>query len=66
MDVILNGASRHLDDQATVATAVAAGAAGTTGVAVAVNDTVVPRAAWARTPLAPGDRVEVLVAMQGG
>jgi sulfur carrier protein len=36
------------------------------GVAVAVDAEVVPRAAWATTILADGDRVEVLVAVQGG
>lgn len=36
------------------------------GIAVAVNDRVVPRAAWATTHLAPGDRVEVLHAIAGG
>jgi sulfur carrier protein len=36
------------------------------GIAVAVNETVVPRAAWDATKLAPGDRVEILTAVQGG
>ncbi|MEU3944989.1 sulfur carrier protein ThiS [Streptomyces sp. NPDC029526] len=36
------------------------------GVAAAVNETVVPRAQWPSTPLAEGDRVEVLTAVQGG
>ncbi|WP_265520703.1 sulfur carrier protein ThiS [Oerskovia flava] len=36
------------------------------GVAVAVNDAVLPRGAWATTTLAPGDRVEVVTAVQGG
>ncbi|MGW2743539.1 sulfur carrier protein ThiS [Streptomyces sp. NPDC001450] len=36
------------------------------GVAAAVNETVVPRAQWATTALAEGDRVEVLTAVQGG
>ena len=36
------------------------------GVAVALNGTVVPRAQWSATPLADGDRVEVLTAVQGG
>jgi sulfur carrier protein len=36
------------------------------GVAVAVGDEVVPRAAWTTTTLTEGDRVEVLVAVQGG
>jgi sulfur carrier protein len=36
------------------------------GVAVAVNDEVVPRADWPRLPLADGDVVEVVTAVQGG
>lgn len=36
------------------------------GIAIAVNDRVVPRSAWATTILAPDDRVEVLHAIAGG
>ncbi|MGP5072714.1 sulfur carrier protein ThiS [Arthrobacter rhombi] len=36
------------------------------GLAAAVNDEVVPRSAWAGTPLQPGDRIELLSAVQGG
>jgi len=36
------------------------------GVAVAVNESLVPRAAWPATELQPGDRVEIVVAVQGG
>ncbi len=36
------------------------------GIAVAVNDEVVRRTAWAHTELAAGDRVDVLTAVQGG
>ncbi len=35
------------------------------GVAVAVNETVVPRSGWDR-PIAEGDVVDVLTAVQGG
>jgi sulfur carrier protein len=42
------------------------GGAGQGGVAVAVNDEVVPRRVWSATALADGDRVEVLTAVQGG
>lgn len=38
----------------------------TAGVAVAVNDRVVPRAQWDSVRLAAGDRVEVVRAVQGG
>ena len=36
------------------------------GVAVAVGDRVVRRAAWSETRVRPGDRVEVVTAAQGG
>lgn len=36
------------------------------GVAVAVNDTVVPRSHWSHHPLRDGDRVEIIQATQGG
>jgi sulfur carrier protein len=40
--------------------------AGAHGVAVALNGAVVPRAAWAKTRLSPGDAVEIVRAKQGG
>ena len=36
------------------------------GVAVAVNDTMVPRSGWSAHALADGDRVLVIQATQGG
>ncbi|WP_017609710.1 sulfur carrier protein ThiS [Nocardiopsis xinjiangensis] len=36
------------------------------GIAVAVNDEVLRRPAWAATRLGTGDRVDVLTAVQGG
>lgn len=36
------------------------------GVAVAVNGEVVPRRDWPDTPLAPGDEVDIVGAVQGG
>ncbi len=36
------------------------------GIAVAVNAGVTPRAAWARTRLRPGDRVEIIHPKAGG
>lgn len=38
----------------------------TKGVAVAVNEEVVPRSTWPVTALRDGDRVEILEAHQGG
>lgn len=36
------------------------------GIAVAVNEEVVPRDDWPRWPLADGDRIEIVTAVQGG
>ena len=36
------------------------------GIAVAVNGAIVPRAAWAHTPLRAGDSIEIVRARQGG
>lgn len=38
----------------------------TSGVAAALNETVVPRGQWSAAALTDGDRVEVLTAVQGG
>lgn len=40
--------------------------ADTKGVAVAVNDAVVPKRKWDATGLEPGDAVEIIHAVQGG
>jgi sulfur carrier protein len=61
----LNGQARDIE-AATVAELVAGLTTATRGVAVAVDDTVVPRSQWAGTALRDGARVEVLVATQGG
>ncbi len=66
MRLLLNGSERELPDGATVADAVAALGAPGRGVAVAVDDDVVPRADWASHELRDGVRVEVLTAVQGG
>ncbi len=66
MQVWINGARHVLADGAGVADALAVLGAPTTGVAVAVDGVVVPRATWADTALADDARVEVLTAVQGG
>ena len=66
MFVEINGERRELADGATVPDALGALGLPRTGVAVAVDGEVVPRAQWAVTALANGARVEVLTAVQGG
>ncbi len=36
------------------------------GIAVALNEAVVPRARWPETRLAPGDRIEIVRPIVGG
>jgi sulfur carrier protein len=66
--VTINGEPRELPTAATVADVVdrLPGTPEGRGVAVAVEGEVVPRAAWARTALDEGARVEIVVAVQGG
>jgi sulfur carrier protein len=66
MIVIVNGDSRDLPAGMTVETVVAQITEARTGVAVALNDEVVRRSAWASTPVCEADRVEILTAVQGG
>jgi sulfur carrier protein len=67
MKLVVNAVESDVDEAVTVADIVF-GLAGTEsrGIAVAINDDVVPRSAWADTLPAEGDRVEVLSAVQGG
>ena len=66
MTVIINGTPREMPGGATAADAVRLVTAATTGLAVALNDEVVSRAAWDTAALADGDVIEILTAVQGG
>ncbi|MEU6170653.1 sulfur carrier protein ThiS [Streptantibioticus parmotrematis] len=66
MNVSVNGEPREVADGLTLDGLVATLTTARSGVAAAVNEAVVPRGAWGRTPLGDGDRVEVLTAVQGG
>jgi sulfur carrier protein len=64
--VLVNGERRRLAADTALDTLVTALSAAPSGVAAALNETVVPRAQWPKTLLREGDRVEVLTAVQGG
>ncbi|OIK03404.1 thiamine biosynthesis protein ThiS [Streptomyces monashensis] len=66
MSISVNGERREIVAGTALDSVVRSLAAAPSGVAAAVNETVVPRAQWANTPLGEGDRVEVLTAVQGG
>ncbi|MET4925546.1 sulfur carrier protein ThiS [Streptomyces sp. PSRA5] len=64
--VSVNGQARVLTGPVTLDVLVATLTPAPSGVAAALNETVVPRGRWSATPLSDGDRVEVLTAVQGG
>jgi len=65
--VTLNGEVRPLD-AATLSEYMARRGydPGRKGIAVAVNDAVVPRSGWDSTRLSDGDRLEIVEPVQGG
>ena len=62
----LNGAEAPLAETVAALVARLGIAPDAKGVAVSRNGGVVPRSAWAGTPLEPGDEIEVIRAVQGG
>ncbi|MFC9652925.1 MULTISPECIES: sulfur carrier protein ThiS [unclassified Streptomyces] len=66
MNISVNGEPRELAPATTLDVVVATLTPAPSGVAAAVNETVIPRTRWSGTPLNDGDRVEVLTAVQGG
>lgn len=62
--ITLNG--EPVEFAGTVADLIAERYADRPGLAVAVDRTVVPRAAWASWTLGPGQQVDVVTAVQGG
>lgn len=66
MIVTVNGEPHELRETATVAVVITSLEASGNGFAVAVNEEVVPRQQWDARQLQPGDRIEVLTAVQGG
>ncbi|MEU1558114.1 sulfur carrier protein ThiS [Streptomyces scabiei] len=66
MTVLVNGERRLIAPGTALDALVRTLAPSPSGVAAALNETVVPRARWTTTALAEGDRVEILTAVQGG
>lgn len=71
VQVVLNGRSVDLPYGTTIAEVVellspAPHGDGHRGVAVAINEEVVPRSGWPTVTIGQGDRIDVLVAAQGG
>ena len=66
MELLVNGEPREVEDGTTVAALVRLLGLPERGVAVAVEDRVVPRSTWEQAIVTAGQRVEVLTAVQGG
>jgi sulfur carrier protein len=66
MTVLVNGEPHELGQGSTVADVVVLLGRGPKGLAIAVNEEVVPRTRWPATTLHEHDRVEVLAAAAGG
>jgi sulfur carrier protein len=67
VEIQVNGERRHVAAASVRALLDALGydAAGR-GLAVARNDEIVPRGDWESTPVAAGDRIDIVGAVQGG
>ncbi|MFL5901757.1 MAG: sulfur carrier protein ThiS [Solirubrobacterales bacterium] len=67
MRIEVNGEGHEMPDGSCLADAArVAGAEGASGIAIALDGEVVPRAELPSTPLVEGSKVEVLAAIQGG
>jgi sulfur carrier protein len=68
MELTINGEKRTIDNVDTLEglVQVLGFSIEKRGIAVAVNDTVVPRVEWGSTQIQEGDTVEVIHAVQGG
>ncbi|MDR0353018.1 MAG: sulfur carrier protein ThiS [Opitutaceae bacterium] len=67
MTILVNDQPREIASGLTVEELVRdLGLAGRKGIAIAINDEVVPRASWTTRRLASGERVLVIRATQGG
>ncbi|GAA1598088.1 sulfur carrier protein ThiS [Kribbella hippodromi] len=64
--VWVNGEAIEVPAGQSVAELIAAYSDRSTGIAVAVNQTVLTKAEWAATAVRAGDRVEIVSATQGG
>jgi sulfur carrier protein len=66
MQVFINGAAREFPASLALAELVERLELGARRIAVERNGEIVPRSTWATTPVADGDRLEIVVAVGGG
>lgn len=66
MNATINGESREIEAETTLAHVLSDLRIPATGTAVAVNDRVVPKTEHAAYRIREGDRIEIIVAVAGG
>ena len=66
MTIVVNGDSREVTTETTLAGLVAGLGLDRTVIAVELNREVVPRATYAARTLEPGDRIEIVTLVGGG
>ncbi len=66
MEILVNGVSRQVRDNFSIADLIEDMALAGKRIAVEVNLSIVPRSQHATHPLQPGDRVEIVHAIGGG
>lgn len=64
--VHINGAARQLADSCSIATLIAELGYSGKRIALEKNGDIVPRSLYAESPLAEGDKLEIVVAVGGG
>lgn len=64
--ITVNGQQQDAEDELSLAELVGRISDRGSGIAVALNSEVVPRGSWPGTPVRPGDRIDVVTAVQGG
>lgn len=68
MKITLNGTQKSIQENLTVKQFLEQtdGIENRQGIAVAINDEVVPRSEWEQRKISDGDSIEVIQAVQGG
>ena len=66
MKILLNDNEQPIEDATTLSSLLKAHGSDEGAYAIAVNDTFIPRSDYEITILNDGDRVELLIPMQGG
>lgn len=66
MDVFINDQVITVDDDAVLNSVLSAHVSGQKGIAVAVNNEIVPTDNWEHHRLLEGDKILIIVATQGG